>query len=123
MQFKEIKLRAPPQEGGAIGLYCCWESVDPRMHLSVSGECGGGTGELPKSLSEGETLPRALVRGTREEPPLPRALNSGRGNLVPPKSEFSVHRRNSNLGMSPLVFVICFHIQKYRFEKMQLECN
>ena len=60
-------------------------------------------------MSEGGTLPRALVRGTREEPPLPRALNSGRGNLVPPESD--------NLGMSPLAFGICCPIQKQRFEK------
>ena len=75
----------------------------------------GRDGRAAKSLSEGETLPRALVRGTWEEPPLPRALNSGRGNLVPPESD--------NLGMSPLAIVICFPIQKERLEKMQLECN
>ena len=83
------------------------------MHLSVSREGGGGR----------ETLPRALVGGNREEPELPRGLNSGRGNLVPPKSKFSVHLRNGNLGMSLLVFVICILLRKRRFKKMQLECN
>ena len=56
----------------ALGLDCSWENVDQR-HAPVCqwGVWGRGCPEPKCGVG---TLPGALVRGSREEPPLPRTL-------------------------------------------------